>query len=259
MRDKAPYSQRQSAILTLLRQQGRVQVEDLVAAFGTTPQTIRKDLQALADAHEVTRFHGGASLLAGVEYTGFEARRKIASEEKKAIAEAVAARIPNSITMMINVGTTTAAVAAELRHHAQLKVVTDNVNIANDLRTMSGVEVIVPGGTVRRSDGAILGDSAVSFISQFRADFAVIGISAIASDGALLDFDLREAYVARAIIDNARHVILAADSTKFSRSGPVKIGDLLQVHTFVTDRCTSPAIRDYCEAHDIELVEALPE
>ena len=71
--------------------------------------------------------------------------------------------------------------------------------------------MIVAGGPVRRSDGGVVGAAAVDFVRQFKVDYAVIGTSAIDEDGALLDFDYREVRVARAIIENARQVILVAD------------------------------------------------
>ena len=249
---------RQIAILSQIRQSGRVFVDNLSEAFATTPQTIRRDLQILADTGEVMRFHGGASLPAGVEYTGFDIRSTIAAEQKEAIGKAVAARIPDNTVVMINGGTTTAAVGRALRNHAGLKVLVDNVNIGNDLRNNPGIEVMVPGGILRRSDGAILGESAVDFIRQFRADIAVVGAAAIDDNGALLDFDLGEVHVTRAMIDCAKHVILAADASKFDRSAPVCIGHLGQVHTLVTDRCANAAIAALCQHHEVELVEAQP-
>ncbi len=251
------FSPRQAAILSQIRHQGRVQVEVLAEVFSTTPQTIRKDLQVLEDANKVMRFHGGASLLTGSEYTDFEIRKKISSREKQAIAKAVAQRIPNNIALMINAGTTTAAVAAQLKHHTGLKIVTDNVSIANELRLFEGAEIMVPAGVVRRSDGAILGETAVDFIRMFRADIAVIGTAAIAEDGALLDYDLREANVARAIIENSQHIILAADSSKFNSKGPVQIGHLSQVNTLVTDQCCNAKIANLCQDYQVELIEAL--
>lgn len=250
-----PLNARQIAILGQIRQNGRVFVENLASAFATTPQTIRRDLQVLADLGEAMRFHGGASLPTGVEYTGFDIRRTIAIEQKEAIGRAVAARIPDKTLVMINGGTTTAAVAAALTNRSELKVLVDNVNIANDLRSLLGVEIFVPGGSLRRSDGAIIGEAAVSFIRLFRADIAVIGAAAIDDEGALLDYDLSEALVARAMMECSRHVIIAADSSKFSRSAPVCIGHLSQAHTLVTDRCASVAIRDLCEHCEVELVE----
>ena len=249
-------SPRQTAIFQHVRRNGRVLVEELVEMFETTPQTIRKDLQALADANKVMRFHGGAALLAGVEYTSFEARKHMAAKEKELIGKTVSQLIPNNTVLMLNIGTTTAAVAQQLRHHAQLKVITDNVSIANELRTFSGINVMVPGGSVRRSDGAIIGEAAVEFLSQFRADIAVIGTAAIGGDGTLFDYDLREAHVARAIIQNSRHVILAADHTKFDCSAPVQIGHLSQVDKLVTDDCTSSSLLALCEKYNVELVNA---
>lgn len=251
------FSSRQMAILNQIKQQGRVQVDDLVEVFGTTPQTIRKDLQVLDDAEKIMRFHGGASLLTGLEYTNFETRKKLFSEQKQAIGRAVASRIPNNIALMINAGTTTAAVAKELRHHAGLKIVTDNVSVANDLRLFEGIEVMVPAGIVRRSDGAILGETAVDFIRMFRADIGVIGAAAISDDGSLLDYDLREANLAKAIVQNSHHVILAADCSKLNSSGPVQFGHISQIDTLVTDRCGDSTLYKLCKEHKIDLVEAL--
>jgi len=109
---------------------------------------------------------------------------------------------------------------------------------------------------VRGSDGGIVGEAAVDFIRQFKVDYAVIGVSAIDPDGALLDFDYREVKVAQAIIANARHVILVADATKFERTAPVRIGHLSQVSTFITDICRVEAVRDICTGAGIRLIEA---
>ena len=68
-------------------------------------------------------------------------------------------------------------------------VITNNINVATILRAYPQIEVVIAGGVVRRADGGIVGEAAVDFIRQFKVDFAVIGVSAIDEDGALLDFD----------------------------------------------------------------------
>ncbi len=231
-------------------------VDELAAAFETTPQTIRKDLNALAEVNQIIRFHGGAVLAAGAEYTRFRVRQEIAREEKAAIASAVASRIPNNTTVLINSGTTTAVVAMRLSHHVGLKLVTDSVYLANEIKEFPGIEVMVPGGVVRRADGAIVGEHAVDFIRQFRVDIAVIGAAGISHDGALLDYDLRQVSVARAIIEHSRNVVLAADSTKFGRMAPVCIGQLGQVDMLVTDRSCPAALRALCARQNSDLVVA---
>src|SRR5690606_3476749 len=134
-------------------------------------------------------------------------------------------------SVFVNIGTTTEAVSQGLVDHESLMVITNNINVANRLRVYPDLEVVIAGGIVRASDGGIVGEAAVDFFRQFKADYAVIGASALDLDGALLDFDFREVKVAQAIIANARHVILVADSTKFDRTAPVRIASMNQLGT----------------------------
>lgn len=248
-------SSRQSEIVELARTNGRVLVDDLAARFGVTPQTIRKDLNDLCDMRQLTRIHGGALFPSGNENVEYEARKMIAAAEKQAIGRAAARLIPDNASLFINIGTTTEAVGDALLDHKGLMVITNNINVANRLRVHSMIEVVIAGGVVRGSDGGIVGEAAVDFIRQFKVDYAVIGVSAIDSDGALLDYDFREVKVAQAIIANARHVMLVSDSTKFERTAPVRIGHLSQIHTFITDRCDIPEIRELLEVAEVRLVE----
>lgn len=249
-------SQRQRKILNLIEAQSRVRVEDLATRFATSPQTIRKDLQVLGELHHVVRFHGGATTVGGVEYTAPAEREGDAFVAKQAIGAAVAGRIPQTCAAFLNAGTTTAQVARLLSGHQQLRIVTDNVDLAAEMRGFAGLEVIVPGGAVRRSDGAILGAEAVDYIRQFRVDYAIIGAAALSEDGSLLDYDLAEVQVCRAMMRHARHVILAIDGGKFGRAAPVMLGHLADVHTLVTDAAQKDWLAPLCAAHEVELVLA---
>ncbi len=248
-------SARHAEIIQMAKDSGRVLVDDLATRFGVTPQTIRKDLNDLCEQRLLSRIHGGALLPSGIENMEYEARRKIAAEEKGAIGRAAARLIPDKASLFINIGTTTEAVSNALLDHKGLMVITNNINVANRLRVYPEIEVVISGGVVRSSDGGIVGEAAVDFIKQFKVDYAVIGVSAIDEDGALLDFDFREVKVAQAIIANARHVILVADATKFERMAPVRIGHLSQVNTFITDRCELEGIRDVCRESGVQLIE----
>jgi DeoR family glycerol-3-phosphate regulon repressor len=246
---------RQQEILALARAQGRVSVESLAARFEVTPQTIRKDLNELCDRRLMSRVHGGAIVASGVENIAYEARRFIAQAEKRAIGTAAAGLIPNSASLFINIGTTTEEVARALNGHEDLLVITNNLNVANLLYRHPRIDVIMAGGPVRRADGAVIGAAAVDFVRQFKVDYAVIGASAIDEDGALLDFDVREVRVSRAIIENARRVMLVADRSKLERTAPVRIGHLSEIDTFVTDELASPTLRDVCRSQSVEIVE----
>ncbi len=246
---------RQAEILEIAKVQGRVFVEDLAVRFSVTPQTIRKDLNDMCDARMLTRIHGGAHYSSGNENLEYEARRLMSAGEKQAIGEAAAALIPDGASLFINIGTTTEAVGEALTGHSGLMAITNNINVANRLRVFSSIEVVIAGGVVRATDGGIVGEAAVDFIRQFKVDYAVIGVSAIDEDGALLDFDFREVKVAQAIIANARHVILVSDASKFERTAPVRIGHISQVHTFITDRCQHEKIREICALNEVRVIE----
>jgi len=248
---------RHAQIIEAAKLDGRVLVEELAIRFKVTPQTIRKDLNELCANRLLSRIHGGAVFPSGTENMEYEQRRLISEREKEAIGKAAAAIIPDNASLFINIGTTTEAFSQALLHHQGLMVITNNINVASRLRVYPRFEVVVAGGVVRTSDGGIVGEAAADFIRQFKVDYAVIGTSAIDLTGALLDYDFREVKVAQAIMENARHVILLADSTKTERTAPVRIGHLSQVDTFVTDKCFAPQLRQICVESDVALIEAL--
>lgn len=254
-----PLTDRQNTIVGLARSAGRVTVEDLAARFDVSPQTIRRDLNELCELRVLSRTHGGAIIASSVENLSYEARRFIAAEEKRAIGIAAAALIPNESSLFINIGTTTEEVATALTNHQNLLVITNNLNVAMALYRHPTIEVIVAGGPVRRSDGAVIGSSAVDLIRQFKVDMAVIGASALDDDGSLLDYDPREVNVSRAIIENARRVLLVCDRTKLERAAPVRVGHISEIDAFVTDRLTSAKLRDVCATRGVKVIETASE
>ncbi|HWM84193.1 MAG TPA: DeoR/GlpR family DNA-binding transcription regulator [Kofleriaceae bacterium] len=252
-----PLKPRQAHIVALARSQGRVNVESLTDRFHVTPQTIRRDLNDLCERGVLQRFHGGAILASGIANVGYEARRKLATEEKRRIGVRAASLIPDSSSLLINIGTTTEQVALALRGKHGLLAITNNIHVVNILQGSQEIEIIVAGGVVRQSDGGIVGEAAVDFIRQFKVDYAVIGTSAIDEDGTLLDFDYREVKVAQAIMECARKSILVADSMKFERTAPVRIGHISQLDYFVTDVAPQPRLRDVCRDSEVQVEVAL--
>jgi len=247
---------RQTAILEIARAEGRVLVEELALRFDVTLQTIRRDLGELAEAGLLDRVHGGAVARTGVVNIGYEQRRRMNEAAKTAIARACAAAIPNNSSLIINLGTTTEAVARELLHHQNITVVTNNMNVANILLANPSCEIMVAGGALRRSDGGLVGELTTRFFEQFKVDFAVIGTSALDLDGDLLDFDLAEVRVSRAILCQARRAFLVSDHSKLGRSAPARIASLSDIDTLFTDRPLPAALATVCERWDTRIVVA---
>ncbi|MBV1867833.1 MAG: DeoR/GlpR family DNA-binding transcription regulator [Marinosulfonomonas sp.] len=226
---------RQMNILAEIRSDGRVEVDGLADSFSVTTQTIRRDLAQLCDRGLAARTHGGAKRLLSVSNVGYEDRRRIQIDVKERLGICAASLIPSDCSITLNIGTTTEQVAYALSEHSDLVVLSNNVNIITAFMGSKMKELILVGGSVRQSDGAIVGADAVEFISRYKVDYAVIGASALDSDGAILDFDTREVSVARAILKNARTKILVCDSTKFEKSAPVRICHVGDLDYFVTD------------------------
>lgn len=227
---------RQLTLLSVVRAEGAVTVEHLADKLGVTLQTVRRDVQRLADEGLLTRFHGGVRVPGStVENIAHQQRENLNAQGKSRIARAVAQAIPNGCSLVLNIGTTTEAIAKALLHHEGLRVITNNLNVASILSANDKSEVIVVGGVVRGRDRGIVGEAAVDFIRQFKVDIAVIGISGIEADGSLRDYDYREVKVSQTIIAHAREVWLAADSSKFNRPAMVEVANLTQIDRLFTD------------------------
>lgn len=250
---------RQIQLLSTVRTRGSATVEQLADLLGVTLQTVRRDVQRLADEGLLTRFHGGVRApSATTENLGHHQRETLNAEGKARIARAVAAQVPNDCSLILNIGTTTEAIAKALLRHRGLRVITNNLNVAFILSDNPACEVIVAGGTVRLRDRAIVGEAAVDFIRQFKVDIALIGVSGIEADGTLRDFDLREVKVAQTIIAQSREVWLAADASKFNRPAMIQLATLSQVDRLFTDAPPPAPFPELIEQAQVRLDIASP-
>lgn len=229
-------------------------IDDLATSFAVTPQTLRRDINTLCELGLLRRFHGGAALPANsVENIEYPQRQVMNPEGKRRIAELVAAFIPNRSSLFINLGTTTEAVARALVGHAELRVITNNLNVAALLSEQPGFDVIITGGQVRGRDHGVVGAETADFIRQFKVDYGIIGVSGIDEDGTLLDYDYREVRVAQAIIENCRQVLLVTDHSKFSRTPSVRLAHLSEIDVLFTDLPPPVHLRDVLAQAGVEV------
>lgn len=228
-------SPRHQETLELIKLHGFISTEELAQTFQVTAQTIRRDINELCDKGLLRRHHGGAGPISSVENVNYSDRQILNHEDKQRIAQLLAKQIPDNASLFINIGTTTEEVAKALSHHKNLRVITNNLNVATFLSANPDCEVIVAGGVVR-SDRGVIGESTIDFIRQFKVDYGIIGISGIDMDGTLLDYDYREVRVAQAIIENSREVFLAADHGKFTCKPMVRLCHISEIDALFTDR-----------------------
>lgn len=244
---------RQSRIFELVKQRGYLTIDELVDHFSVTPQTIRRDLNQMAEEGLIERHHGGAGAVSSVQNTEYQTRKIQNLNEKKRIADTVAAHIPDHSSLFINIGTTTETIAQALLGHQGLKIVTNNLHVASIMSSRPDFTVIIAGGEVRNRDGGIVGEATRDFVHQFKLDYGIIGISGIDHDGTLLDFDYQEVRIAQAIMENSRYVYLAADHSKFGRNAMVRLGNLSQCSGFFTDQPPVQSLVEQLHQQQVDL------
>jgi DeoR/GlpR family transcriptional regulator of sugar metabolism len=185
--------------------------------------------------------------------TAFEQRELSYTQEKIAIAEAIAAYIPDRSTVFITIGTTVEHIARALMNHKHLRIITNSLRVAHILYKNTQFEVMVPGGILRPNNGGIIGPGAVSFVEGFRADYLITSIGAIESNGELLEFDVNESCIVKAMMTHARHILLAADHTKFHASAAVEIGNIRQLTALFTDKPPPSVLAARLEQQQVEV------
>jgi DeoR family transcriptional regulator, glycerol-3-phosphate regulon repressor len=250
---------RQLALLSLVQLQRGISVAQLADYLQVSLQTVRRDVQRLSEEGRLARFHGGVRVLTStMENIAYQQRETMNILGKKRIAREVAHSVPNDCSLILNIGTTTEAIAHALMRHIGLRVITNSLNIASILSHNPKCEVIVVGGVVRCSDKGIVGEEAIDFIQQFKVDLAIIGISGIDANGILRDYDYREVKVAQTIMRHAQEVWLAADASKFDRSAMVEVGHISQINRLFTDAPLSESFSALLAKANVRLQLASP-
>lgn len=250
---------RHDQLLTLIADRGYMNIDELAQLLDVSTQTVRRDIRKLSEQGLITRHHGGAGRASSVVNTAFEQREVSLTEEKRAIAEAIADYIPDGSTIFITIGTTVEHVARALLNHNHLRIITNSLRVAHILYNNPRFEVMVPGGTLRPHNSGIIGPSATEFVAGFRADYLVTSVGAIESDGALLEFDVNEASVVKTMMDHSRQILLAADHTKYHASAAVEIGNVAQATALFTDECPSGQLKSWLDENQTEIILAQEE
>ena len=245
-------SLRHQQIIDLVTQTGYISTEELVNVFNVTSQTIRRDLNELAEQGLIRRHHGGAASPSSIENSDYQERKYFFSKEKQAIAQRVASLIKNGSSLFIDIGSTPEAVAHALLQHQNLRIVTNNLNAAHILMEKSDFDITIAGGNLR-DDGGIIGEATVDFLSQFRLDYGILGISAIDEDGTLLDYDFHEVQVKRVLINSSRKVLLPVDHSKFNRHAIVRLGSIGDLDVLLTDLQPSEKIMQLLQQNNVQL------
>jgi DeoR family glycerol-3-phosphate regulon repressor len=249
---------RQGRILAMVREKSFASIEQLATHFEVTHQTVRRIVNRLCDEGQLRRLHGGVGLPVANQNIAYQSRQTLNLDAKQRIARAVSELIPDGASLMIGLGTTPECVAIALSSRADLRVMTNSLNVASAFAGNPGIEITLVGGTLRARDRDVIGEPAVAFFSRFKADFGIFGVGGIDEDGTLLDFYPGEVEARQAIERNCRTSVLVADASKFGRNATVRGGHLEDCDSFYTDGPIPAAFRPLADRFADKIHPAAP-
>jgi DeoR family transcriptional regulator, fructose operon transcriptional repressor len=250
--------ERRRAITLRAQRDGRVEVTALAAELAVTPETVRRDLNALESQGVLRRVHGGAIAVERlrVEPTVSDRSRRRRAEKAR-IARRALDFVPASGTIGMDAGTTTGALAELLAEDGrELTVLTNDIRIASQLAPHPTSRVLLAGGRVRARTLATVDADAAVFLRRFRPDITFVATNGVSSGAGVTTPDPSEAAAKRALIDAARFVVLLADHTKVGDQHFSHVASIDEVDLLITDDGVDDAARKQLEHAGLEVVVA---
>ena len=253
--------QRGKKILQVLLQRGNASVDELVGSLGASAPSIRRDLARLESRNLVHRTHGGARLAGQMQYepfrfdSSFHVRESRFAEEKRKIGLAAAELIREHETVGFTAGTTTTQVARCIRHRNSIHIVTNAVNIAMELSNQPALNVTLTGGTMRWAGAfSLTGPTAIEMLNGVVMDKTFIGACGVDAQRGVTTIEPDEAAVFRAMVRQAKQVVVVADSSKIGMISPALICPVQEIDVLVTDAgITAEALAAF-RANEIEVL-----
>ena len=235
---------RAKEILRLLLSHGKASVDELTSALGTSPASIRRDLVRLESHGLVTRTHGGAMLAGNGNAVyepfrfdaSFQVREDRFASEKQRIARAAAALIQENETIGFAAGTTTTLVARQLLHRKNIQIVTNAVNIGMELSSSARLQTMITGGNLRWAGAfSLVGPAAIEALSVVVMDRLFVSATGVDAEHGATLIQPDEAAVFRAMVRQARQIIVVADSSKVGRVSPAVVCPSSDIDLLITD------------------------
>jgi len=246
--------ERLGAMVEVLQRDGRLDVAEMAASFGTAEMTIRRDLDRIVAMGMARRVRGGAiSLLMRGEELPFALRVLDRAEAKGEIAKAVAAVLRDGEAVALDSGTTAVLIARELASR-RLTVMPMTVHAASVLTAHESIRLLLPGGDVRPGELAMVGPLTLASIRALRFDTAVLTCCGL--DDRITTHNLGDAEVKQAMIGSAARVILAADSAKFRQTALAVVAPVTDVDMIITDAGAPPEVVESLRAAGLEVLLA---
>ena len=229
--------ERHQRILSMLEATRQVSTNDLAEMFGVSRETVRRDLVDLERDGHVDRVHGGAVLPQARGEAPFQKRMGEQIRSKRDIARKAAALIRPGQSILVDAGTTTSIFAQELVKLSGIMVITNSIDIATTIQGAgTDIDLLLLGGSVISDVPATLGEITLAEIRRFNVDKAFVAPVALHAEKGAFSFDLHEAEVAAAMVEQARETVILVDHTKLGNTSRVLFCETSKIDILVTDK-----------------------
>lgn len=229
------YPERKKVILNLLRQKGKVSVQELIGVFNISKVTARRDLDALLEEELIERVHGGALVKEKSIFAAFRDKSLQSSPQKEQIGQLASQYIEDGDTIFLDCGSTVFQVCSFLRKKKNLRVITNSIPIMLALMENKEIHLNLIGGELDHERSAIHGNTALEHIKKYKANKAFIGIDGISLQRGLSSQSEKEQSISFYMAHSADKVYLLCDSSKFEKDAYVKLGGWDMVDMVITD------------------------
>lgn len=225
-------------IVNYMRKMDMAKVSELSQQMDVSESTIRRDLQRL-ESDGIVEVHYGVAKLRS-RYPEFvrrpyPERAVLHAEEKSLIAKKALGVIDAETSILLDAGSTTAAIAKELQSWPHnLTVVTTTLETATILKSNSRISVVLIGGLLRGSGESMVGELAEAMLDRLHVPIAFVGAAGVTVENGVMYADPLEAQIRRKIVQRSAKVVLVADHSKFGKPALVSVFPLDQVHCVIT-------------------------
>lgn len=256
VRERKNTVERRKKIMSLLSEKDMIYVPKLSDLFNVSEVTIRNDLEQLEKKGMLIRARGGAIKIETGRYSDAKQTEKSRSNylEKSKIGKAAVNLIHDYETIIIDSGSTTYEVTKNIVDFKELTIITNALNIANELQTKTNVNAILLGGYLRHTSMSIVGPIAQNNIKLLSVDKAFIGVDGFDSRKGIYAPNIEEAYLKELMVDTAKEVIVVTDSSKFKKRSLAYVCPPSMINTVVTDKKIMVEDRKILEDHGIKVI-----
>ena len=248
-------AQRRSRILEVLDEHGQVNVSELSKALGVSEVTIRNDLANLERNKLLVRAHGGAFKTNNMALPVTE-KKKINLDLKRKIGKKAVSMIEENDSIILDSGTTTFEISNNLSKFERLTVISNALDIVNNLASYDNLDVMMPGGFLQEFSMSLVGPMAERNLKQLHCNKMFLGVDGIKADVGVFTHYMEEAYLNQIMIDIAEEVIVVSDSTKFKKIGLAFIAGFNKVHKVITDDRIETEHVKMLERNNVEVIIA---